>query len=323
MTKGLARSAKTALIIACAFAGAAHAFEGGQSPYPPGGTGTNIANFPPIPGLFALEQFNYTFSNGLYGNNGQKLPIPFHTSVFSATTRLLAAYPFQFLGANVYSQLVLPYVSLHTDVMGQKNTQNGLANITISPVILGWHPIKNVEVALGLDIATESGSYSPTKPSVAVGYTSLQPVLALRYNNPQGLDVGLSNRLMLNMKNGETGYRSGDGYVGEFAAGWNFGKWKVGLVGAYLNQYNDDSLNGQTIVGNRAKSFQIGPSIVYDFGPVNINLNYQQGVYAANTSKSNALWLNVAIPLWAKVPESYTRNAPTQLQLGDAAAKTE
>ncbi|WP_436408085.1 SphA family protein [Burkholderia vietnamiensis] len=323
MTKGLAKCAKMALVLACAYAGAAHAFEGGVSPYPPGATGTNFANFPPIPGLFALEQFNYSYSNGLYGNDGNKLPIPFRTSVFSATTRVLASYPFQFLGANVYSQLVLPFVSLHTNVYGQKNTQNGLANITVSPVILSWHPVKNVEVSTGLDIATESGSYSPTKPSVAVGYTSFQPVLAFRYNNPQGLDIGMSNRLMLNTKNNETGYRSGDGYVAEFGAGWNIGKWKVGLVGAYLNQYRDDSINGTTVVGNRAKSFQIGPSIVYDFGPVNINLNYQQGVYAANTSKSSSVWFNIAIPLWAKVPKSYTQTAPMQLQLGEAGAKKE
>lgn len=321
MTKGLAKSAKMAFLLACAYAGAVHAFEGGTSPYPPGATGTNFANFPPIPGLFALEQFNYSYSNGLYGNDGNKLPIPFHTSVFSATTRVLASYPFQLLGANVYSQLVLPFVSLNTNVFGQKNTQNGLSNITVSPVILSWHPLKNVEVSTGLDIATESGSYSPTKPSVAVGYTSFQPVLAFRYDNPQGLDIGMSNRLMLNTKNNATGYQSGDGYVAEFGAGWNIGKWKVGLLGAYLNQYRDDSNNGATVVGNRAKSLQIGPSIVYDFGPVNINLNYQQGVYAANTSKSSSVWLNIAIPLWAKVPESYTRNTPTQLQLGDVGAK--
>lgn len=171
---------------------------------------------------------------------------------------------------------------------------------------------------MGLDIATESGSYSPTKPSVAVGYTSIQPVVSVRYDNPLGLDIGLSNRFLLNMKNSETGYRSGDGYVGEFIAGWNFGKWKLGVVGAYLNQYTDDQENGTSIAANRSRSFAIGPSIVYDFGPVNINLNYQQGLYAANTSKGNAVWLNIAIPLWAKIPDTYTQSTPSPLHLGDA-----
>jgi hypothetical protein len=152
----------------------AQAFEGGVSPYPAGAVGTNIANMPPIPGLFALEQFNYSFANGLYGNDGKKLPIPFKTSVFSETTRLLVAYPFHLLGGNVYTQLVVPVVSLHTSVFGQSNTQNGLSNITLTPVLLEWRLSPNLAIASGIDFAFETGSYSPVKPSVAVGYTSIQ-----------------------------------------------------------------------------------------------------------------------------------------------------
>lgn len=275
----------------------AQAFEGGVSPYPAGAVGTNIANMPPIPGLFALEQFNYSFANGLYGNDGKKLPIPFKTSVFSETTRLLVAYPFHLLGGSVYTQLVVPVVSLHTSVFGQSNTQNGLSNITLTPVLLEWRLSPNLAIASGIDFAFETGSYSPVKPSVAVGYTSIQPVLSVRYNVPNGLDVGLANRLLLNTKNGTTNYSSGDGYVAEFNAGWNFGQWKLGVVGAYLNQFSDDKANGVS-VGNRMRTFGIGPSVVYDARSWNVNLNYQQGLYAANTAKSSSVWLNIAIPLW-------------------------
>jgi hypothetical protein len=69
------------------------------------------------------------------------------------------------------------------------------------------------------------------------------------------------------------------------------------VVGEYLNQFSDDKANGAN-VGNRMRTFGIGPSLVYDARSWNINLNYQQGVYAANTSKSNNVWLNIAIPLW-------------------------
>jgi hypothetical protein len=284
-------------VLSAGFMNQANAFEGDVSPYPAGAVGTNIASMPPIPGLFALEQFNYTYANGLYGNDGNKLPIPFRTSALVETTRLLAAYPLSLLGANVYSQLVLPVVSLHTDVYGNKSTQNGLSNITLTPALLAWTLSPNLAISTGIDIAFATGSYSPSKTSVAVGYTSVQPVLAIRYNVPNGIDVGLANRLMFNEKNGATNYQSGDAYSGEFEAGWNIGKWKLGVVGAYLNQFGDDRSDGSSI-GNRARSFAMGPSIVYDAGPFNINLNYQQGLYAANTAKSSTLWLNVAIPLW-------------------------
>ncbi|VWD35686.1 signal peptide protein [Burkholderia contaminans] len=293
----------TAAVVGCAVLAAgwmneAGAFEGGVSPYPAGAVGTNMANLPPIPGLFALEQFNYSFANGLYGNDGGKLPIPFHSSVFSETTRLLASYPFHLLGANVYTQLVVPVVSLHTSVLGQKSTQNGLSNITLTPVLLQWSLSRNLAIASGVDLAFETGSYSPVKPSVSVGYLSVQPVFTVRYNVPNGIDLGVSNRLLINQENSTTNYRSGTAYVGEFEAGWNFGRWKVGVVGAYLNQFSDDKQSGVN-VGNRTKTFGIGPSIVYDGGAYNINLNYQQGVYAANTAKSSSIWLNVAFPLWA------------------------
>jgi hypothetical protein len=292
------------VITACALAAAtiaqhAQAFEGGISPYPASATGDNIASMPPFPGLFALQQFNYNFSNGLYGNDGEKLPVPFHSSVTTSVTRLLASYPLEFYGARFYSQLVVPVVFLRTTVAGQHSSQNGLSNITVSPLIVDWRPTRELSVAAGLDIALETGSYSPTKASVAVGYTSWQPVLAVRYEQAGGLDIGLSNRFLINQRNTTTNYSSGDAYLAEFVAGWHLGQhWKLGIVGSYLNQYSNDTQNGAIVeAGNRTRSFGIGPSIVYDAGPVRINLNYQQGIYAANTSKSNNVWLNVAIPL--------------------------
>jgi len=297
MQKRLTAAAVGCAMLAAGLMNDAIAFEGDVSPYPAGAVGTNIANLPPIPGLFALQQFNYSFANGLYGNDGNKLPVPFRSSVYSATTRLLVAYPFQLLGANVYTQLVIPVVSLHTSVFGQSSTQNGLSNITLTPVLLQWHLTQNLAIASGIDVAFETGSYSPAKSSVAVGYTSVQPVISIRYNVPNGIDVGLANRFLLNQKNGATNYTSGDGYVGEFTAGWNFGPWKLGVVGAYVNQFSDDKADGVN-VGNRMRTFGIGPSLVYDARSWSVNLNYQQGVYAANTAKSNNVWLNIAIPLW-------------------------
>lgn len=298
MSMKLTAAAIGCAVLAAGWMNEAQAFEGGVSPYPAGAVGTNIANLPPIPGLFALEQFNYTFANGLYGNDGRKLPIPFRTSVLSETTRLLVAYPFHLLGANMYTQLVIPVVSLHTDVFGQKSTQNGLSNITLTPVLLQWNVTQNLAIASGIDVAFETGSYSAAKSSnVAVGYTSVQPVISARYNVPNGIDLGLANRLLLNQRNGSTNYSSGDGYVAEFEAGWNFGPWKVGVVGSYLNQFGDDKSDGAS-VGNRMKTFGIGPSVVYDARSWNVNLNYQQGVYAANTAKSSSVWLNIALPLW-------------------------
>jgi hypothetical protein len=66
---------------------------------------------------------------------------------------------------------------------------------------------------------------------------------------------------------------------------------------SYLNQFTDDSQNG-SITGNRTRSFAMGPTVAYNAGTFSINMNYQQGLYAANTAKSDAIWINFAMPLW-------------------------
>ncbi|MDP9901126.1 SphA family protein [Variovorax ginsengisoli] len=292
--------AASCMALALCGAQSAHAFEGGTSPFPVGSTGEYVAGMPPVPGLFALEQLQYTSSNGLYDNQGNKRPIPFKLGAFSATTRILAAYPTTVLGASLYSQLVIPAVSLHTDIAGHSERHNGVANITVSPVILRWSLAPYTNLIAGLDVALSNGSYNPNRSSVSTGYTSFQPVLGFRHNDPNGLDVGLINRLLINQENDSTNYRSGRGYVAEFTAGWNAGPWKMGVVGSYLNQFSDDQQNGAVIPGNRARSFALGPSLNYNAGPFSVSLSYQRGIYAANMSRNNILGIGLAIPLWIK-----------------------
>lgn len=278
----------------------AQAFEGGVSPFPVGSTGEYVAGLPPIPGLFVLEQVHHTASSGLYDNHGDKRPIPFKLSATSATTRLLASYDMTVLGARLYSQLVIPAVSLRTDVAGHSERHSGVANITVSPAVLRWSLTDKTYAVAGLDIALPNGSYDPHRPSVSTGYTSVQPVLGIRHTDPSGLDIGLINRLMVNRENSTTHYRSGSGYVGEFTAGWNVGPWKMGMVGSYLHQFTDDKQGGATIQDDRARSFALGPSLNYNAGPFSVSLSYQRGLYAANTTKNNVLGIGIAIPLWIK-----------------------
>lgn len=277
----------------------AAAFENGVAPFLAGSSGEYIAAMPPIQGLFAIQQTSFTSADRLYGPDGKSLPVPFKQTARSTTTRVLASWG-KVGNTNLYSQLVLPLVSLDLSVPGHSGKDKGLANVTVSPVMARWGLSPESSIVAGLDISLRSGSYNVNRtPNVAVGYTSWQPVLAYRYNKPNGFDFGLSNRLMLNQRNSDTDYRSGNGYVGEFTAGWNVGDWKFGVVGAYTNQFSGDKHAGAN-VGNRTRAFQMGPSIAYNGGPVRISASYQRNLYAVNAAKSNAIWFNVAIPLWVK-----------------------
>src|SRR5579862_9751109 len=39
-------------------------------------------------------------------------------------------------------------------------------------------------------------------------------------------------------------YRSGDALAVDFNSGYNIGPWKLGMVGGYIQQYADDTVNG-------------------------------------------------------------------------------
>ena len=285
------------------------AAESGAVNYPAGSPGTLVGEFPSIPGLFGVSQTSYTTSKGLYDNDGDKIN-DFEMDAWAETFRLVASYPTKFLGANLYSQLVIPVVKLENSLTVSTpggpfevfdDSDSGLGNIIISPLIMNWHkPDSNSYYTIGLDIATTWGaSYDADKPvNVATGYSSFIPVLAYRYDVPNGIDLGVRASYLINQENSDTDYDSGDMLCLDLFGGWNFGKWQVGITGGYTQQLTDDEQNGNEIDNHRMKLLQLGPSITYMNGPMIIEVNYQKGLLAENTSKNDSFWLNFTLPLY-------------------------
>ncbi|CCD90959.1 conserved exported hypothetical protein [Bradyrhizobium sp. ORS 375] len=322
MRRGLKQSALTTFMLAGMLQGAmpgAWAAENATTNYPAGSPGIFLGTFPPIPGLFAISQTNYTSANGLYDGQGNKLPINFKLSAVSETMRFLASYPGEFLGAHIYSQLVVPVVHLESSNPGGSFQANGLANITFSPVILHWalSPVQSLTV--GLDLMPNTGTYSARQPlNVGTNYTTISPTVAYRYADPKGFEFAVAPRLLLNGTNTDSvdaftqmsqQYRSGDALVLDFNAGYNVGAWKFGMVGGYTHQYQDDKINGVKAFnlagiqdGNRLKSLNLGPSLSYNAGAYQINLNYQHTFHVENGTRSDTVWANLAFPIWVPAP---------------------
>ncbi|CCE01427.1 transporter [Bradyrhizobium sp. STM 3809] len=318
MGRGLKQSALMALVLAGMLQGA-RAAENGTTNYPAGSPGVFIGTMPPIPGLFAISQTSYTSANGLYDGQGNKLPINFKLSSVSETMRFLASYPGEFFGAHVYSQLVIPFVHLESSNPAGSFQANGLANITFSPVILRWALSPAQSVTVGLDLMPNTGTYSARQPlNVGTNYTTISPVVAYRYADPKGFEFAVSPRLLLNGTNTESvnaftqltqQYRSGDALVVDFNAGYNIGAWKLGVVGGYTHQYQDDKINGVKAFnlagvqdGNRLKSLNFGPSLTYDGGAFQLNVNYQHTFHVENGSRGDTVWANLAFPIFVPAP---------------------
>ena len=290
-----------AALATCAMFPIAHsadAAENGVINYTTGSPGIFISALPPIPGLFAVSQTSYSYADGLYGPNGKKLAVPFEMSAYAEVVRILASYDFTLFGANVYSQLIVPMVHLNTNVFGMESSGSGFANITVSPIIMNWRLDKYQTFTLGLDIASPISSYDATNGLVGGNYTTFQPTIAYRYNDPKGFEFGISPRILFNTENTDTSYSSGTTVVVDFMANWHFGAWRVGVAGGYSKQIAGDKQYGVNI-GNELSEFKAGPSLTYDAGPVIVNFNWQPSWYVENGANSSTVWLNVAFPIYA------------------------
>jgi hypothetical protein len=285
-----------AAVIVGQLSAATLAAENGVTNFPAGASGGMISGLPPVPGIFVMNQVNYSSADALYDANGKKLPILFDLSSRADTVRLLAAYPAEIFGAKVYSQLVFPVVHLETKPFGHRQAADGLANVTVTPAILSWTNGPQ-HFTVGLDIATSWATYDATKLSVGNGYSSVVPTIGYCSDVPNGFAFRVLARLEFNSENDATSYQSGTALIVDGMVGWNFGDWKLGLVAGYTQQLEDDKLNGVSI-GNRLKQLALGPSISYRAGPYIFNVNYQPNLYAENGANVSTLWANVALPLW-------------------------
>lgn len=289
---------------ACVAVQLAQAAENGGAPYPPGAGGPYTGGIPHFPGLYLLNQINLFSLDRLVGPTGDKLPVPFHGSGAAEVARILYVYPITLPGNGVLATEIVPVATnLNLRAGGFSQSETGVSSFIVSPLIGNWQINQNIRAGAGFDVAFPVDRYRANAlTNVSPGYISFQPVLTARYDDPNGLSVGIQPRFAINTQNNTTKYRSGSSFEMDFGAGWNFGKWQPGIVGGVWHQFTDDKLNGSSapfngFSGNRGQILNFGPSILYSNGPLTFNVNYQHGFFARNTARSDTVWLNVTVPL--------------------------
>ncbi|MBD8893293.1 SphA family protein [Roseibium litorale] len=273
----------------------AQAAENGNTQYSPGSSQFFAGAFPPFPGLYFLSQSSYYASNRLNDGNGKEIPIDFKVRAASETMRFLYVTPLEFAGARLSTQLVVPIVNVDLSTAFFSASDLGLADM-VGTIGLTWHPDRKSSYTLGLDIAAPVGKYDVANAaSPGLNHWSFQPALGYHYSDPQGLEIGALARLIFNTENPDTNYTSGNEFVLDYAAGWNFDKWRIGAVGYYLQQLTDDSGPGAPADGHRGKGLAIGPSLTYSFTPaLQLSSSWQHDVIAENRAQGDTFWFNIA-----------------------------
>lgn len=288
-TLGLALGLSTILLCP------AQAAENGNTQYGPGASQFFAGAFPPFPGLYFLSQSNHYRSSRLNDGNGNELPIDFNVKTTVETLRFLYVSPLELAGGQIMTQLVVPLVNVDLSLPYTSAQTFGLADIS-GTFGVTWHPDRYNTFSVGMDIAAPTGKYDVKDPaSPGLNHWSFQPALGYHYSDPQGLELGVVARIIFNTENPDTDYTTGNELVIEYAAGWNFDKWRIGAVGYYLQQFTDDSGPTAPADGHRGKGFAIGPSVSYSFNPAfQVSASWQHDVVAENRPQGDTFWINFA-----------------------------
>ena len=208
---------------------AAHAKEGADQ-YPNGAENWYAGALPP-PGLYFLNYLGY-YHGELRDGSGKKVSLP-NGSTPSVTAefdalRFIEVTKFKILGASYGMHVIVPLVDQAMNFGGSNSTFR-MGDITIDPLVLGWHG-KQWHAVAGLDINLPAGHFDPNDARLCVGanYVSFEPAFAATYSTKSNWEA--SAKLMFNAKttNQQSNYHSGDEFHMDYVLGKHLGPWSLG-----------------------------------------------------------------------------------------------
>lgn len=293
-------SAKLRVLSCCIIAAlvqVAHATEGGGSTYPLGAENYMSGAMPP-PGFYGQVFSTHYEADTLRGNDGDSLPVDFRVRANVIAPRLIWVSEQQLFGGNLAFAALFPFVDLKVEVNGQSQSKKGLGDIIFGPA-LGFHHSDKLHSIFALDFIAPSGEYDRGDlANIGRNYWTVEPVWAISYVDPAGLNASVKLMYDFNQENPATDYRSGQEFHFDYAVGWGLGNgWVLGVGGYYYRQTTDDRQDGETIDDNKGRALSIGPSIMYSnqegwF----LTAKWEQETQVRNRAEGDAYWLKLTVP---------------------------
>ena len=236
----------------------------------------------------------------------------FDVNVMAVSTRLGYVWPdAKFLGADIETRVGIPFyvnANVSFDVQtpsGPAHRESGAGDsfpgVLIAPAILGWHS-DTVHQMATVEAFLSTREYRTGQiANVATGFNSLAPAYWVTWFPDPKIEVDGSVAYLFNGKNHTTGYKSGQEFSMDYAAGYNLTPgWQVGANGYVYQQTTDDTLNGSVVAdGNRGRVFAIGPYVRYREGSKwGVTFKWQIESLAENRPVGNRFFLHFGIRLW-------------------------
>ncbi|ALU91582.1 enzyme involved in meta-pathway of phenol degradation protein [Herbaspirillum rubrisubalbicans M1] len=294
LARALGLGCSLGLAIACV---PAHATEGSGLPsYPDGLENFGSGALPP-PGIYGMVYTGYAQYDKIRGDHGQDIgPPDFRVKVGVLAPRVVWVTQQSILGGQLAFHALAPLLDVDARVAGRSFHSRGLGDITVGPA-LAYHASPALHYALGLDITMPSGQYSLTNPSsLGKNIWVYQPLVALSYIQPEGVNADIKLMYDFNGRNGATQTRSGQAIHADYALGWGFGNGLVAGVGGYLyQQVTNDS--GANAAAGKSQALAIGPNLKYDNGKgFIITAKFQQEYDARNRPEGKQFYVKAILP---------------------------
>jgi hypothetical protein len=258
----------------------------------------------PPNGFYYLNYLTYYSSSTLKDKDGNTVPGKFSIGAVADINRFVYITNKKFLGADYGFQVILPLANVDLSVttpggpMSKVNT--GVADVVITPLILGWHR-KRFHWVGAVDVFTGAGSWDANRlVNTGKHYRSTELAFAFTYLS-RGIEF--SNKFMydVNFRNGATDYLTGQQLHFDSLLGVHRGKWSFGANTYSFIQTTDDNVGrayvGAPIVdGNRGQFFGVGPAVGYEYHHINFTVKYHHEVGVRNLFTGDRVWFKVAFP---------------------------
>ncbi|QSX34207.1 transporter [Shewanella avicenniae] len=291
------KSLATAVVIAAGFAGfQANATEGGGNAYPNGAEGFMSGALPPQ-GLYYQNYLNHYTVNKVTDADGDNTGTDINLQATADVSRFIYMTDKKLFGADwgMYTTIPLVHLSGEVAVNGTpvvSSTTSGLGDISISPLMLGWHT-PNFHYAFALEVTAPTGEYNMTRfANPGRNYWVFTPVFVATYLN-NGFEASAKFMYDFNGKNDDTDYKSGQEFHFDYAVGYHLNNLTLGVAGYYYQQLTGDKQNGQKYLdGYKGKAFAIGPAVKFDTAAgYSVELRYQTEVSTENKPEGDKFWL--------------------------------
>ena len=179
-------------------------------------------------------------------------------------------------------------------------SDSGLGDIAVGAA-LGYHASPALHYLFGVDVYAPTGKYDAKDPSsLGKNYWTIQPLAALTYTQPTGLNADLKVMYDFNQRNSDTRTRSGQAIHADYSLGWGLGGglgggWVAGVGGYVYQQVTDDK--GPNSAMGKARALGVGPSIRYaSQGGWLFTLKWQKDFEVRNRPEGNQLLAKLVIP---------------------------